>query len=153
MRIASILLTCCLVLAATGVSAETTFLATMDAQQDVPPLSGITATGNIVLVLNDAQTELSFTIDYQGLSSPEVGAHIHNAGPRDNGPIVFALPLGTPKVGVWQIPANYVTELLAGRLYVNIHTQNYISGEIRGNIGAPVPVENHTWGAIKALYR
>jgi len=132
-------------------SASTVFQVTINGASNVPPLP-VGATGLATLVLNDAQTKLSFNITYQGLTSPEIGAHIHNAGNRTNGPIVFALPAGTPKVGVWSIPAQYVTELFNNKLYINIHTETYAAGEIRGNIDNGVPAEQSTWGSIKALY-
>jgi hypothetical protein len=134
-------------------SATTTFTATLDGLQNVPPVPSVTATGTATMTLNDAQTELSFVIHVNGLSSPEISSHFHNAGRRDNGPIVFNLPLGNTKVGTWAIPPDMVTELFAGRIFVNIHTENYLSGEIRGNVSEDlVPVEQSTWGKIKLLY-
>jgi len=51
------------------------------------------------------------------------------------------------------LSAQDVTELVAGRLYVNIHTEQYLTGEIRGNFMEQiVPVEETTWGSIKALF-
>jgi len=154
MRPMLLILAVAIVLAAPAVRADTTYTAVLDGQQNVPPIPGVTATGSATLVLNGAATELSFTIMYQGLSSAEFGAHIHNAGPRDNGSVVFTLPLGSPKNGVWQIPPAMVTELEAGRLYINIHTDIYNTGEIRGNImQQQVPVETSTFGALKHHYR
>lgn len=130
------------------------FVATLNGQNNVPPLTGVTATGTATFMLNDAQTELTYHIEFSGLSSDEIGAHIHVGGPRENGPVAFALPLGTPKDGVWSIPPEHVTNLLAGRLHVNIHTQMYVTGEIRGNITLdPVSTEETTWGVVKAKYR
>ena len=141
-------------LAAGIAGADTTFIAMLNGQQNVPPLPQVTATGSATLVLNQAGTELSFTITYQGLSSTEFGAHIHNARPGLNGSVVFTLPLGTPKAGIWQIPPDMVTELQAGRLYINIHTDTYSTGELRGNImEQQVPVETSTIGALKHRYR
>lgn len=132
--------------------ASTTFKATLDGASNVPPIPSVTATGSASLVLNDDQTELSFHIEYDYLSSPESDAHIHNAGPRANGPIVFQLPIGEVKDGVWEIPPAMVAELLAGRLYINIHSDIYISGEIRGQIVQAVTVRTETLGAVKARY-
>jgi hypothetical protein len=133
--------------------ADTTYIAVLDGLQNSPPLPQVTATGNATLVLNEAGTELSFTVTYQGLSSAEIGAHIHNARPGLNGPIAFTLPMGTPKAGIWQIPPDMVVELQAGRLYINVHTDTYSTGEIRGNIVIPVPVKSETIGSLKHIYR
>jgi len=135
-------------------SAATEFIATLDGLQNIPPLPEVTAAGAATLTLNDEQTELSYVVNFSGLSSPEFASHIHNAGPRDNGPIAFNLPMGSTKVGTWAIPPDMVTELLAGRLYINVHSDTYIAGEIRGNIiEVKVPVDRSTWGRIKSLYQ
>ena len=143
----------CLALAPGVARADRTFVAVLDGEQAGFP--EVTATGSAVFVLNDDETELSYHIEYTGLSGPEYNAHIHNAGPRDDGPVVASLPLplGTPKTGVWQVTPDVVTELVNRRFYVNIHTEMYTPGEIRGNISEqPVPVTPTTWGAVKALY-
>ena len=88
------------------------------------------------------------------MSSNEFASHIHVGNARQNGPIAFGLPVGTPKDGVWAISAEHVANLLAGQLYVNIHTDVYVSGEIRGNIVAnQVPVSPTTWGRLKTKYQ
>lgn len=146
---------CTLLLAATVATAgaSTSFHADLNGQNNVPPISAVTATGFGDFVLNDAQTQLTFHIEYTGLSSPELDSHIHVGTTRENGPIAFELPLGTPKDGVWNITPEYVTDLLAGHLYVNIHSDLYVTGEIRGNImQVAVPVVPTTWSKIKALY-
>ena len=139
---------------------ETIFEATLDGMSNVPPIPAVSAMGAAVMVLNDDQTELSFTITFTVLSSDEFGTHFHNGGPRENGATLFplsplpALPFGSPKVGVWAVTPSIVVELLAGRVYINIHSQDYSSGEIRGNVVvSKVPVHNTTWGRVKALYR
>lgn len=142
-----------LVASAPGTFATTTFTATINGASNVPALA-VPGTGTGVFVLNDAQTQLSYNIQFGGLLADEIAAHIHNAGARDNGPAVFPLPLGSPKIGVWSIPPEMVTELFANHLYVNVHSTLYVLGEIRGNIRfQSVPAEGATWGAIKSLYR
>jgi hypothetical protein len=144
-----------LTLVATSAPAEMTFVATLNGLNNVPPRPEITATGSATLVLNDEQTELSYRIEYNGITSPETASHIHRGGPRENGGIAYELPFGSLKIGVWtNIPPEDLTRLLDGKLYINIHTVNYFQGEIRGNIvEESVATEPATWGAIKALYR
>jgi hypothetical protein len=142
-----------LVVAPAGALADTGFSATIDGLQEVPP-NPSAGTGTGIFILNNAQTQLSFNISYGGLGSPETAAHIHNAPAGVNGGLVFPLPAANPKVGVWAIPAAMVAQLLAGNLYVNIHTSQFPGGEIRGQIlSNPTPVKPSTWGRIKALYR
>ena len=41
-----------------------------------------------------------------------------------------------------------------GKAYLNIHSQMFPGGEIRGFLTpAPVPTQESTWGSIKAMYR
>jgi len=140
-------------LAFTTARADRVFTAMLTGSQNVPPNREVTATGNATLVLNTAHTQATYHVEYEGLSTPEIYAHIHNATPAQNGPIVFTLPPGSPKDGVWNLTPTDATELIAGRLYVNIHSDQYLSGEIRGNLMEMLlPVERTTWGAVKALY-
>ncbi len=140
-------------LMAAPAQAETVFVAELNGSQEVPPNSS-EASGNGVFVLNDAQTELSFSIEYTGLEAPETGAHFHNAAPGQNGPAVFTLPPGSPKNGVWEIPSEMVEELLAGRIYVNIHTELYPGGEIRGDLHMedPTPTRDSSWGQLRKMF-
>lgn len=108
------------------------------------------ATGTATLILNDAGTQIQYTITYSGLSSAETASHIH----RPTG-IAFTLPVGTPKVGTWDFPpAEDIALLRDGQLYVNVHTVKHLGGEIRGNLSLETtPVETSTWGRVKSLYR
>lgn len=83
--------------------------------------------------------ELSVSGTFSGLSSSlyeESGsaAHVHQAPPGENGGIVFNLTIsgdgsfnGTKKLSDAEQEA-----FKAGRFYVNVHTENHKTGEIRG---------------------
>jgi hypothetical protein len=101
---------------------------------------------------------LHYNVTYSDLLAAETGAHIHGPAPAGtNAGVIFPLPLGSPKVGtVGPLTASQITYLNGGLLYVNVHSVLYPGGEIRGQIVAgscTVPVDDSTWGAIKALYR
>ena len=71
---------------------------------------------------------------------------MHN-GPGQNGGVVHALQPGSPKVGVWEVDAADVTALHAGRIFVNVHSDVYASGEISGYLTfSSVPAEDSAWG-------
>jgi hypothetical protein len=107
--------------------------------------------GAATMILADDLSAVDFVVTYQNLTSPEVYAHIHRA----DGTIAFTFEFGTPKVGRWlSPPAEEIAELRNQVMYVNIHTEVYPVGEIRGTLLRQVtPVKAGTWGAIKALYR
>ena len=99
------------------------------------------ATGTASLSLSEDETELEYHITIEGLT-PTL-AHFHNAGFDASGPIVKTLDFsgGLTISGVWSstdgtssLTAALVNELLAGRLYINIHTESNLEGEIRGNV-------------------
>jgi CHRD domain/PEP-CTERM motif len=155
MRRSLVLVGAFLLLAGTapGVGATTIFDASLTGAQEVPP-NASPASGTGTFVLNDAGTELAFTLDYSGLTGgPVVGAHFHNAPRGVNGPIVrgydpalFSSPAGAVSE-VWlstdpePLTPTLVSELLAGRIYFNIHTADGVppdfpGGEIRGQLVA-----------------
>lgn len=142
-------------MAASAAHGSVTFEATLDEAQNVPP-TGSPATGTAVLVLNDAMTEVAYTVTYSELQGTEVGSHFHNGAPGENGSIMHPLPMGTPKIGIWAVTIHDVGELFAGRVYVNVHSTLYFAGEIRGDITesvAAVAADPLSWSRIKALYR
>jgi hypothetical protein len=145
-------LTMLVVVIARPATADTIFVATIDGASNVPALPTVTSTGTAVLTLNEAQTRLTYHIELFMGDCPELYSHIHNAAPRENGNVVHSLPVGDTKDGFWDLPPDMVTELFAGRLYINVHTEAYITGEIRGNIQPQVPVQESSWGSIKARY-
>jgi hypothetical protein len=94
----------------------------------------------------------TYSLSYTGLLSPIVnppGAHIHNAPFGTNGGVVHGLDNIAAAVGTtsgvfngdWRfddatnpLTDALVSELFAGRLYFNIHTDLNRGGEIRGQI-------------------
>ena len=116
------------------------------------PRDGVStgASGYAIFELDDTETQVQFQIEYADLSSPEIAAHVHRA----NGEIVYALPGGNPKVGVWQDPGPVaVFQLRQGQLFVLVHTEANPGGEIRGDLSdLVVPIAPDSFGAVKALY-
>jgi hypothetical protein len=110
--------------------------------QEVPPVP-TTATGTASIRLNETRTELTYDITVQGLTSPIVLAHFHRAAAGVNGPVVKTITAsftGNTATGVWRntdpepLTPALVADLFAGNLYVNVHTQNFGGGEIRGQV-------------------
>lgn len=54
---------------------------------------------------------------------------------------------------VAQAEAALLQALAEGRAYLNVHSETYPGGEIRGFLTTSVPVEDSTWGKVKSLYR
>ncbi len=82
-----------------------------------------------------------FTLEYSfsGLLEPQTAAHIHRGARGVNGPVVIGaptFPLGSPITYTTTINAAILNDLLAENLYLNVHSQRYRAGEIRGQLHA-----------------
>lgn len=146
-------------LSAAPASADTGFSAVINGAQEVPA-NASPGTGTATLVLNNAQTQLSYSVTYQNLTSNRTAAHIHGpAAPGTNAGVLHGLlnQTGTTSGsmnGVWNLSATNVSQLLNGLLYINIHSVNFGPGEIRGQINSnPTSTRATTWGRLKTLYR
>jgi len=126
--------------------------ATIDVPQETPASDG-NGTGTATITVDTDANTLTYHVVYSGLTSPEIAAHIH--GPAARGEVAFTylywFPLGSTKDGVWHYPENLEADILAGRTYINVHTQNWNTGEIRGQIEQTVPASERTGSLLLAL--
>ena len=93
---------------------------------------------------NPGTGELEYSISFGGLSSPESIAHLHGpAIPGVPAGVLYGLPNGSPKEGTIALVdlmagaypvAQQVADLRDGMWYVNIHSEDFTSGEIRGQV-------------------
>ncbi|MCZ6794793.1 MAG: CHRD domain-containing protein, partial [Planctomycetota bacterium] len=116
---------------------ENSFTACLSGDQGAPDPVDTAASGSASFTYDPGTRELSFDITFSGLSSPESNAHIHDGDFGVAGGVIHPLPAGSPKVGSVTLSEAEEARLLAGGLYVNIHSDRYPSGEIRGQIVVP----------------
>jgi hypothetical protein len=102
------------------------------------------ASGTSTAVVRGRQLTLSGP--FAGLTSPlmEVAgspAHVHVAAPGDDGPVVFPISvfpgddMRSGRLSVTRtLTDDELAALAAGDYYVNVHTDNYPAGEIRGQL-------------------
>ncbi|KAA0231755.1 CHRD domain-containing protein [candidate division KSB1 bacterium] len=122
-------------------SAPVIFFAVLNGSQENPPVT-TSASGGGMFVLNEAQTELSYNVSVHGLSGPITASHFHNAAAGVNGPVVRNITFTDGVAsGVWSttdatqpLTPELLAALLAGELYVNVHTAANPGGEIRGQV-------------------
>lgn len=120
-------------LALPALAQTTKFQAQMSGAQEVPPKqSGGTGTATATLNGNT----LEYTVEYTGLSGPTTAAHFHApAAPGANAPPVVPFsPPTSPIKGTATLTDQQKADLIAGKWYVNVHTQQNPGGEIRGQM-------------------
>lgn len=106
--------------------------------QEVPPVN-TPASGRARTWYNKDTNTLTWAIDYQGLSGPATAAHFHGpAAPGTNAGVVLPIAVAGPMplTGAAVLTAAQETDLMAGRMYVNVHTAANPNGEIRGQVTA-----------------
>ena len=116
--------------------AETvTFKADLKASNEVPP-NNSKATGVAEANFDTVTKIFSSTVTFSGLSGPSIGVHIHGPGePGRNAGIVlpFNFVLSPTKLSA-TLTDTQAADLMAGRWYVNIHSELNPGGEIRGQL-------------------
>lgn len=98
------------------------------------------ASGLSTVLIQGDNESASVNLNFYGLTTPQTAVHIHIKNPV-SGPHVESLPLGQVTDHQWSIVAAQflatdqavLDALLAGELYVNVHSSNYPAGEIRGD--------------------
>lgn len=153
-----------LAMAAAANAGVITATATLDSTQNVDPSNpnASSATGSATMTFDTDTGLLSLVANIDGISLADItfpdgalefGAagpfHVHNAPVGANGPVVVPFNMesffadngmGGLEVNATDIPfaIDLLDELTAGNLYLNLHTLDYGSGEIRGQL-ASVP--------------
>lgn len=111
------------------------FIADLDCAQAGTCAGGGTGTGTGTFTLDTDTGQVDFNITFSGLSAPETGAHVHGPAPVGiNAGIIYGLPLGSPKVGSVVLGAAEQADMLNELHYVNVHSEAFLGGEIRGQI-------------------
>lgn len=105
----------------------------LDGVQEVPPLPS-PERGGCLASFDLAAAELTLVCTHDVVGATVL--HIHRGAPAVNGPIVFDLgDPASPVLATWSgMTPEDVADLLAGNLYLNIHTSGRPTGAIRGQI-------------------
>lgn len=124
----------------------TTYDVTLEGSQEVPPVE-TDAMGSATITFNEDTGEMTLTGSVSNLSSPlfdvsTVGpAHIHEAPRGENGGVAFPIDVDRSEDGLsatLSLTATLTDEqastLQSGGYYINIHTENFNGGELRGQI-------------------
>ncbi len=109
--------------------------------------TGSSATGFIVARLNKDHTRLDIHVEHDVAGVTD--GHLHLGAPGVSGPIQFGFTsAASPVVETWSLGNTDLANLLAGDLYVNIHSSSFPSGEIRAQL--ELETASYTFGLDEA---
>jgi hypothetical protein len=118
------------------------FSATLSGTEEVPPTKS-KATGAVDATYDSTSKKLSWKGNYSGLSADPTAAHFH--GPADKGKnagVVLPAPVkSSPFEGSAVLTDAQAADLMAGKMYFNVHTAANPDGEIRGQVTKAMKVK------------
>jgi hypothetical protein len=131
------------------------YVGVLSAAQEVPPVTS-SATGNVVVEVNSAGTEILSSIYWTGLASPTTNAHIHSPAPAgmNASPLFFYEPplgmsFGQVVAKAFAINATQLADLRNGLMYANVHSATSMTGEIRAQLVRATVVRSGTLSAAQ----
>ncbi len=117
-----------------------TYWSKLNGANEAPIPVTTTATGEAILAINNLLTVLDYRMFVASIPTINA-AHIHRGAAGVAGPVVTGLFPGTgafdaasPLSGTALLKTNDVLDLIAGKLYLNVHTSGNAGGEIRDQI-------------------
>lgn len=130
--------------------ADDVFFAVLNSNQEIQnPKPNSNALGNALMTYTKSDSMLCYSISYTALVAMETAAHFHGpASAGQNASILFPIsvvpeggevaepsPFGSPKSGcVGPLSNTERSDLRKGLLYINIHSEAFPAGEIRGQV-------------------
>jgi hypothetical protein len=125
-----------------ALAAPLSFTVDLTGAQQVPAVQ-TPGTGTADLTYDPATRVVTWSITTRDLSGPITMAHFHGpAGPGKNAGVAVWLtkkgaPVSSPITGQATLTPAQAKEFMAGQMYINVHTKDHPSGEIRGQVVVP----------------
>ena len=128
------------------------YVTTLNGKNEVPSHADVTATGISGFIVNSGNSKVWYQIEAEGLNGVITQAHIHSGKVGENGAVVATLFKGNKDtVNGALVQGSITADKLEGPLkgksisdlidlfddasaYVNVHTETFPDGEIRGQI-------------------
>lgn len=111
------------------------YKAVLDGASEVPA-NTTAGRGNADIDFDPATRKLSWKLTYSGLTGPALMAHFHGpAEPGKNAGVAVPIaPASSGTEGSATLTEAQAADLVAGKYYVNVHTEANKGGEIRGQV-------------------
>ena len=107
--------------------------------EGVPNQGDLDGTGSATITVNPGQGEVCYELSVEDIMLPAIGAHIHVGDVGENGMVV--VPLTPPDAsgvssGCADVSRELALEIIRNpeNYYVNVHTTDFKSGAIRGQL-------------------
>ncbi len=111
------------------------FSADLKGASEVPPTDSA-ATGSAEVTVDTDAKKVTWTFKADGLSGPATAAHMHGpASATESAPPVIDVT-GDTMTGSADITDAQWADLKAGKYYLNVHTEKFPDGEVRGQLEA-----------------
>ena len=131
-------MTAVVALATTAGAQTVSYTVTLEGSQEVPPVITL-ATGSATVVVNYQTGDIDISGSYNALSSAQTDAHLHGPAPRGQTAVPIVTLTGTGgNSGTFSgsaiLTATQMQELFANLTYINVHSNLFPNGEIRGQL-------------------
>ncbi|HWM48572.1 MAG TPA: CHRD domain-containing protein [Xanthobacteraceae bacterium] len=108
--------------------------ANLASTSEVPPTDS-KGSGAVAATFDTTSKKLTWKGSYKDLTGPATAAHFHIGDVGKNGAVAIPIsPNASPFEGSATLTDTQAADLLAGRMYVNVHTAANKAGEIRGQV-------------------
>lgn len=119
----------------------------LDPGNEVPPIlpDNSEGSGDATITVAPQTRTARYVARWCCMTGPATAAHFHRAAQGASGPVVHALTMnaGDSVVeGVWSgLSDQDIADIRTGNIYLNVHTDQYPNGEIRGQV---IPIATFT---------
>jgi hypothetical protein len=134
--VSAVSLAACLTAASPALAETVNLKASLASSSEVPP-NDSAGKGEVTITYDTGSKKLTYKGDYSGLSGPATAGHFHGpADPGKNAGVVVPITTAksSPFEGTAELTDAQAADLLAGKWYVNIHTDAHKGGELRGQV-------------------
>lgn len=121
---------------APALAEEIKYVAKLTAAEETPATDSA-GTGTLDGTYDTDTKVLTWTIEYEGLSGPVTAAHFHGpagVGEKADPVVPIEAPYDSPISGSVTLTDEQYADLVKQLWYLNLHTDKYPDGEIRGQV-------------------